>query len=223
MNNLFSFKSIGTSKYLAMLTHFLQPGDNSVSIKRLESLFSEEGQLSIAVAYFSSMKFANLILKRASDNLPTFLLVNTSDILRPQEVGDTEIAISVALMEIIRAANKNNNIQVRSLGLRDKGKYQNMHHKFYLSEKTLIFGSVNLTDAALYRNYESFIETTDFLVRQKFTIEFDKLWSKASEIHSGYDGKIRSLMCPVCEVNNGVDFESYGPMCTFCGYKFKLK
>ncbi len=48
-----------------MRTHFLKPGDNNLIIKRLSNLFLEDSDLHIAVAYFNSEYFAELIIERA--------------------------------------------------------------------------------------------------------------------------------------------------------------
>ena len=48
------------------------------------------------------------------------------------------------------------------------------------------------------------------------------MWEIASDIMTGINGKIRTLMCPVCERHEGVDFESYGLECSWCGHKFRV-
>jgi phosphatidylserine/phosphatidylglycerophosphate/cardiolipin synthase-like enzyme len=205
-----------------MRAYFLRPNADNLAEEKLIELFKDYKELYIAVAYFNNKKFSNLLINRADNHFPTNLLINTSDILRPQNDGDSEIAISEALMKVIVASSKGL-INVRSLGTRAKGKYQNMHHKFYMNSDKLFFGSVNLTDAALNRNYELLTETYDKHIIENFKNEFNSMWKIASEIYTGRDNKLRSLMCPICERHEGVDFESYGPICTFCGHKFSLK
>lgn len=206
-----------------MKSYFFKPGNNKDKIEKLIQIFKHPSNLHIAVAYFNSDIFAELILNRFEKRYNTFLLVNTSDLLRPQEIGDSEIAISQALMKVILADKNQNYIHIRSLGIRAKGKYQNMHHKFYLNQETVLFGSLNLTNAALNRNFETLFEISNQKTIKDFFIEFGDLWEKGAELYSGRDNELRSLMCPICEINDGVDFESYGPFCTFCGHKFSIK
>lgn len=96
-----------------------------------------------------------------------------------------------------------------------------MHHKFMVSDDVVIFGSVNWTTAALHGNYECLIKTSDIELIEKFIEEFDEIWNQAQELYTD-KGQIRRIMCPVCEDSEGVDFESYGPICTYCGHKFNL-
>jgi phosphatidylserine/phosphatidylglycerophosphate/cardiolipin synthase-like enzyme len=201
-----------------MKTHFLKPGDNKIVIENLSNLFLEESDLHIAVAYFNSEYFADLIIERAKKKLKTLLILNTSDLIRPKEAGKSEIVISKALIKILR--NEGDYIFCKSLGLRILGNYQNMHHKFILTKNKLFFGSLNLTDAAVNRNFESLIETDDKFLIKDFHSEFGKLWNIGSELYSDRDGKLRSIMCPKCENSDSVDFESFGPFCHMCGYKF---
>src|SRR5437879_4176428 len=110
-----------------MKAYFLRPGDNKNSINRIEKLFLSARTLHISVAYFHSIRFAELIKARSEKKQMTYLLVNTSDILRPHDIADTEIVISQALMSLLNLSS--DYLCIKSLGLRMKGKYQNMHHK----------------------------------------------------------------------------------------------
>lgn len=201
-----------------MKTHFLQPGGNKIIKKKLSNLFLEDSDLHIAVAYFNSEYFADLIIARAKKKLKTLLILNTSDLIRPKEPGKSETVISKALIKILK--HEGNYIFCKSLGLKVLGNYQNMHHKFIFTKNKLFFGSLNLTDAAINRNFESLIETNNQFLINDFHSEFGKLWKIGSELYSGRDGKLRSIMCPNCENSDGVDFESFGPICHMCGYNF---
>lgn len=201
-----------------MRTHFLKPGNNNLIIKRLSNLFLEDSDLHIAVAYFNSEYFADLIIERARKKQKTLLILNTSDLIRPKDAGKSEIVISKALIKILK--HEGNYIFCKSLGLKVLGNYQNMHHKFIFTQNKLFFGSLNLTDAAINRNFESLIETENNFLIKNFHSEFGKLWNIGSELYSDRDGKLRSIMCPKCENSDGVDFESFGPICHMCGYNF---
>lgn len=201
-----------------MNTHFLKPGENKMLIKKLSNLFLEDSDLHIAVAYFNSEYFADLIIGRAKKKQKTLLILNTSDLIRPKEAGKSEIVISKALIKILKY--EGDYIFCKSLGLRILGNYQNMHHKFMFTKNKLFFGSVNLTEAAINRNFESLIETDNKQLIKDFHSEFGKLWNVGSELYSDRDGKLRSIMCPKCENSDSVDFESFGPICHMCGYKF---
>jgi len=207
-----------------MKSHFLKPNQPNELVSELIDLFKTDGQLLIAVAYFNSKVFADLIIERFHNKQKTLLLLNTSDLIRPQKIGDSEIAISAPLMELILADTKQNYIHIRTLGIRAKSKYQNMHHKFFLNNKKLIFGSLNLTKAALNSNYESVISTNDRKLIFDFHKEFGILWSDGIELYAGSRyNELRTLMCPICEINDYIDFESFGPFCSGCGHKFSIK
>lgn len=47
-----------------MNAFFLEPNQSSDGVKKLESLFNAPKGLMVAVAYFNSVKFADLILER---------------------------------------------------------------------------------------------------------------------------------------------------------------
>jgi phosphatidylserine/phosphatidylglycerophosphate/cardiolipin synthase-like enzyme len=201
-----------------MKIHFLKPGENKMLIKNLSNLFLEDSDLYIAVAYFNSEYFADLIIERAKKKQKTLLILNTSDLIRPKEAGKSEIVISKALIKLLKY--EGDYIFCKSLGLRTLGNYQNMHHKFLFTKSKLFFGSLNLTDAAINRNFESLIETDNKFLIKEFHSEFGELWNIGSELYTNRDGNLRSIMCPKCENSDSVDFESFGPVCHMCGYNF---
>ena len=201
-----------------MKIHFLKPGENKIIKENLTELFNEDCDLHIAIAYFNSEYFSNLIVERAQHKKKTFLILNTSDIIRPKESGESQIVISKAIVNIIK--NEGDYIFCKTLGVRIAGNYQNMHHKFIFNKNKIFFGSLNLTDAALNRNFESIIESSERNLIKDFHKEFELLWNISSDLYSDKNGELRSIMCPKCERSDGVDFESFGPLCHMCGYKF---
>jgi hypothetical protein len=201
----------------------MRPGKNEESSKAIQNLFKTKGKLKITTAYFNNLTFTNLIIEREKNKRLTELLINTADIIRPQEPSDSQFEVAESLMAVLRCGGKSNYLHVKSLGLRAKGNLQNMHHKFIMTDTKVLVGSINLTNAAFHRNYESFIITTDSRTYNSFSREFDILWKKGKEILIGRRGFIRSLACPKCGNNEGIDFESYGPVCTYCAHRFIVK
>lgn len=178
--------------------------------------------LRVAVAYFTHHEIANILIKRTDAGNPTHLIVNTSDILRPTNAGESEIVISQNLLAVLKRSNNiTGPLFVKSLGTRTNVSYQNMHHKFIVSYHKVIFGSLNWTQAAFQNNFEHVAISTERGVVQRFCVEFDRIWEKAPELLSDRD-QIRVIACPMCGEQWGVDFESYGPFCTSCGHRFKV-
>lgn len=206
-----------------MKVYFLKPDAGPLLKTRLTELFQNKEDLHIAVAYFNSKYFSDLILQRAENKQKTFLILNTADLVRPENSTESKIVISEALINILQNGYESNYIFCKCLGIRTSGNYQNMHHKFIFNKNTVIVGSLNLTDAALHRNYESVIEINNPSIIRNFYTEYENLWIMASEIFSRKSGEVRSIMCPNCQVSDGVDFESFGPVCYMCGYKFIVK
>ncbi|MCD9024958.1 phospholipase D-like domain-containing protein [Cohnella silvisoli] len=200
---------------------FLRPEIPNEALDEIVSMINRtRGVLRVAVAYFTHPTIAQALISRKINGFSTQLLINTSDILRPIDIG-TEIVISKQLFDVINEANYDSELQIRSLGIRAKGKYQNMHHKFMVSDDELIFGSVNWTYAAIHNNFECLAMTNDKKYINEFISEFEALWVVAQELYTN-NGQLRSIMCPKCQDSEGVDFESYGLICTFCGHEFKL-
>ncbi|MFF2018910.1 phospholipase D-like domain-containing protein [Paenibacillus sp. NPDC058177] len=205
-----------------MKTIFLRPGKaNTEALNEILSVIKTETEfISVAVAYFTHPDIATALIERTKENRRTRLLLNTSDIIRPAG-SDSEVIISKELLKVINFADYQSNLEIKSLGLRAKGKYQNMHHKFMVSRNKVIFGSVNWTSAALNSNYECLVASTDKKIIAEFLDEFNEIWRDAQELYTD-KGQLRRIMCPKCEESDGVDFESFGPVCTYCGHKFKM-
>ena len=66
----------------------------------------------------------------------------------------------------------------------------------------------------MYNKYLLYID------RNEFRKEFFDLWKQGDNFFA-QNGKIRSVRCPICKEEGGVDFESYGALCTICNHKFK--
>ncbi|MFW9930982.1 MAG: phospholipase D-like domain-containing protein [Candidatus Thorarchaeota archaeon] len=203
---------------------FLNPNNKNSSdrkkvlIEIISLIDNTKGLLRIAMAYFTYPDIANALIKRTKNGRATNLLLNTSDILRPRNINESEIVISKYLMELIKL---NNPLEIQSLGFQSKKDYSNMHHKFIVSDKTLIFGSLNWTQSALHKNYEVVVLSDSTMMISKFIKEFDSLWKQSQPFFSS-KGKIRMIMCPICKSSDGVDFESFGPFCLFCNHHFKV-
>lgn len=178
--------------------------------------------LRIAVAYFTHQEIANALIERTQAGKPSNLIVNTSDILRPVNAGESEIAISKYLLDVLKCSdNVRGPLFVKSLGTRTKFSYQNMHHKFVVSYYKAIFGSLNWTRAAFQNNFECVSISTEKNIVRQFCAEFDRIWAKAPELLSDQN-RIRVIACPMCGEQWSVDFESYGPFCTYCGHRFRV-
>jgi len=203
-----------------MKTFFLNPADKSSQRRVLAEILSiiseSSATLRIAIAYFTHPEIAKALIRRIQSERDTKLIINASDILRPAQPNETEIVISKNLLDVLRQ-----NIVPRTLGNRSVSEYQNMHHKFMVSENKVLFGSLNWTVAALNNNYECVAISSESEVIELFTKEFEKIWAQAEELYIIY-GKVRMIMCPICKSMDGVDFESWGPFCIYCGHKFKV-
>jgi hypothetical protein len=214
---------IGSTTEAAAKPVFLKPSGTGDQVleRTAEIIREEEEAIGIAVAYFSYKPFAEAIIDRRENGRKTFLIINGSDIIRPTGANSSDLVVPKALIQLFENAGAGLDLQIRSLGHRKKGDYQNMHHKFLVTNNIVLFGSVNWTYSALHSNYECLVVSkSDWHIRQFWT-EFEDLWGSAHEVYTGR-GKLRSMMCPVCESPDGVDFESYGPLCTFCGHRFEV-
>jgi phosphatidylserine/phosphatidylglycerophosphate/cardiolipin synthase-like enzyme len=136
-----------------MKVFFLNPADKLSQTRVLTEILSVINEsseiLRIAIAYFTHPEIAKALIQRIQSGRETKLIINASDILRPAHPNETEIVISKNLLEVLHQ-----NIVPRTLGNRSVSEYQNMHHKFMVSESKVIFGSLNWTTAALNNNFE---------------------------------------------------------------------
>jgi len=203
---------------------FLNPSNNSkakdlVLNEIINMIDTADGFLSIAIAYFTQTEIANALIRRTKNGRRSQLILNTSDLLRPINSDQTEIVISKNLIELLKLGDP---LNIKSLGFRSKTTYSNMHHKFIVSDRKLIFGSLNWTQTALQNNYEVVILSENAYLIKEFNKEFDILWESSQRLYF-QDSRIRSIICPICKYADGIDFESYGPFCTFCGHQFKIE
>jgi phosphatidylserine/phosphatidylglycerophosphate/cardiolipin synthase-like enzyme len=202
---------------------FLRPGNESAAkaLGLLRSLLADtDGEVRIAVAYFTHQLLVEEILKRKQRGYVTYMLLNGADFLRPAGSNETEVVMAQTVIDLLKAAD-DGVLEVRTLG-QVSPKYQNMHHKFAVTSDTVAFGSMNWTKSALANNYEFFATSKDPSVISQFRQEFDTLWHTAQEMYTDQWGRLRSIMCPKCREQSGVDFESYGPICTCCGHRFRV-
>ncbi|HEY1378152.1 MAG TPA: phospholipase D family protein [Gemmataceae bacterium] len=201
---------------------FLRPGSEAAAkaLGILRSLLADTaGEVRIAVAYLTHQLLVDELIRRQQQRRVPLLLLNSSDFLRPSGPNETEVVVAQPLLRLLEAG-KYGPLEVRTLG-QTSGKYQNMHHKFAVTDKMVAFGSVNWTKSALAHNYELFAVSDDPNVISQTRKEFDALWGTAQEMYTEH-GQLRSIMCPICRNQSGVDFESYGPLCTICGHRFRV-
>ena len=212
----------GTNQFDIFFLNPLHPQSSVLSQHALDEIISiivnTNGLLRIAVAYFTHPKIASALIKRTSDKKKTLFLLNSSDILRPINPDESEVVISKELMRVIRIGSP---LEIQSLGVRSKYYYQNMHHKFVVAPNRVIFGSLNWTVAALNNNFESFMISDAPEIIKNFQQEFDELWAKSESLFLS-NGRVRVIICPKCKSAEGVDFESWGPFCIYCGHKIKV-
>ena len=205
-------------------TIFLNPWDDGSFSREyalgeiIRMIDSTEEPLRIAIAYFTYPDIANALVKRTKNGKETQIILNTSDILRPISLTETEIVVSKNLIELLKLGSP---LDIQSLGFQSKSDYSNMHHKFMVSANKVIFGSLNWTQSALHKNFEVVVISDIPQLINNFLSEFTSLWEQ-SQIFFTPNGKIRMIMCPICKSSEGVDFESFGPFCTFCQHKFRV-
>jgi phosphatidylserine/phosphatidylglycerophosphate/cardiolipin synthase-like enzyme len=202
---------------------FLRPGNESAAkaLGFLRSLLADtDGEVCISVAYFTHQLLVDEILRRKQQGRGTYLLLNGADFLRPAGPNETQVVVAQSVIDLLKAA-EDGPMEVRTLG-QASGKYQNMHHKFVVTDHVVAFGSMNWTKSALANNYEFFAISDDASLIYQFRQEFDALWHDALEMYTDQWGHLRGIMCPMCRDRSGVDFESYGPLCICCGHRFRV-
>jgi phosphatidylserine/phosphatidylglycerophosphate/cardiolipin synthase-like enzyme len=203
---------------------FLRPGSESAAkaLGILRSLLADTaGEVRIAIAYLTHQLLVEEIIRRQEQRRVTLLLLNSADFLRPSGPNETEVVVAQSLLKLLEAAWHGPPVlEAKTLG-QATGKYQNMHHKFAVTDNIVAFGSVNWTKSALAHNYELFAVSDDPSVISQVRLEFDALWKDAQDMHTGQWG-LRSIMCPMCREADCVDFESYGPRCIRCGHIFRV-
>jgi phosphatidylserine/phosphatidylglycerophosphate/cardiolipin synthase-like enzyme len=215
-----SYSQLGGLAIVDLL--FLRPGneDAAKALGLLRSIISEtDGEVCIAVAYFSHQLLVDEVIQRKKQGRVTHLLLNSADFLRPSSAKETEVVMAQPVIDLLNAADQTL-LEVRTLG-QASGKYQNMHHKFVVTDSAAAFGSVNWTKSALAQNYELLAISRDAGLISQFRLEFEALWNVAQEMYTT-EGRLRRIMCPICREDSGVDFESYGPLCTLCGHRFRV-
>jgi len=208
-------------------SYFLRPGNKEQAQKALNAvtgMIKNSKNIRLCVAYFTNDEIADSLIARLDAKRPTQVILNLADILRPETAESSEIKVSDALVKIFESLNGRSYqdqqfLQFKILG-RDVKDTSHMHHKFIIGDGTVGFGSLNFTYYAFNYNYENFCFLKDPPVVRAYLQEFDELWNAAEEMVTK-GNKIRSITCPNCKKAEGVDIESWGAACLYCGHKFK--
>lgn len=207
-----------------MHLYFMRPqdGDGAGALKSTRELLADSvGQVRAAVAYLTHLVLIQALLDRAARGAPTFLILNSQDFIRRAPGDASRLTISSRLMSLLAGAEQYwDSLKIRTLG-QGSVNWSVMRHKFAVGDSAVIFGSANWTQSAFTTNYEWMARSSAPPDVSRFGAEFGLLWERAQAIHVSR-GKLRRILCPVCGHAEGVDFESYGPFCTFCGHRFAL-
>jgi len=223
--------------------YFLRPGTDThkIVLRKILSIINNSKQLLFCVSYFTHMGIADAIIERVKSKKETYMILNTHDILRPQGQKSTVINVSAALLKIFtnvghayegedgeyhyigHSDEYDNPLKVKLVG-RDSSldSLQSiMHEKFIVGDRKIVaFGSLNYTHNAFKNNYENVCFSKDIILVDTFRNEFSDLW-KHGDTFFTEKGKIRSVLCPMCRKEGGIDFDSYGASCTYCSHKFR--
>lgn len=208
--------------------HFLSPGDHrsgKMVLTKICDMLRTDKAIDICVAYFTHLDIAEEIIERAKLQKPTRLLLNLADLLRPVGPHSSEFRASAALVKIFDFLDglrfpDSEHIQMKTLG-REQNRMTNMHHKFIIGDREIGFGSMNFTTNSMTNNYENFCFTNKELFYQSFEVQFAKMWHTGEELVAPR-GELRVIECPECGQSAGVDFESYGMICTYYSHKFAV-
>jgi PLD-like domain len=204
--------------------YFLNPAAPETNISQhvldiISSMIRDTpGLLRIAVAYFTHPDIAQALVERAKRGLATHVLLNTADIIRPAHPHETDFIISQHLIEVVRQGNP---LLVRVLGGGGGIAHWTMHHKFMVAQDQAVFGSLNWTISAFTSNFEHITTTTEPQLIGAFIDEHDRLWGQAAVLRAA-GAQLQVVRCPDCQATEGIDFQSWGPMCTKCGKRFRL-
>jgi phosphatidylserine/phosphatidylglycerophosphate/cardiolipin synthase-like enzyme len=158
----------------------LRPGSETAAkvLGFLRSVLADTpGEVRVAVAYLTHQLLVDEMIRRQERGRTTLLLLNSADFLRPAGSNETEVVVAQSLLNLLDAG-KYGPLEVRTLG-QASGKYQNMHHKFVVTDTVSAFGSVNWTKSALAHNYELFAISHDSESIAQLKYEFDVLWHDA--------------------------------------------
>ncbi|MEY4529503.1 MAG: hypothetical protein RLZZ156_224 [Deinococcota bacterium] len=204
---------------------FLRPNDNENKeiLNHLESfIINTQDEICIAVAYFTEPKLTNALAKRHQNGYQTRLILNTSDILRVDQVDSQQPIAPGNILRLLKLSNMPQNIWIRSLGCKNSKKYENMHHKFLVTRKQVYFGSLNWTQAAFTKNFEALCYSRNVTLVDDFRAAFENLWEEADEICIVNGNKISKLECSICGSTDGIDMNSAGFYCCDCGNNFTI-
>ncbi len=210
-----------------MKNFFLRP--HSKIPQEIFDILSEEMNKSrickIGMAYLTHQTIPELIQKRANLGLMTQILLNSHDLIRPSEIEgiSNDLVFPQAIKDIFGIIHSlgDENLVIKILGSNRNRDWVVMHHKFIVFDNLVGFGSLNFTKNGFSYSYENFSFTNEQAIIINFQNEFDALWNIASDLNID-DGHLRNLVCPSCQAEEGIDFESYGLLCTLCGAHFRF-
>jgi len=221
--------------------YFLRPETEThkIVLQKILDIITDSEQLLFCISYFTHMDIADAMIERVKSNKETFMILNVHDILRPQGQKSTVINVSAALLKIFENVGRVYKREGREyyIGFSDEHDYLKvrlvgrdspsdslqsiMHQKFIVGDRKIVaFGSLNFTRNAFQNNYENICFSEDINLVGAFRNEFIDLWEHGDNFFAE-NGRIRSVLCPICRKEGGVDFDSYGAFCTYCGHKFK--
>jgi phosphatidylserine/phosphatidylglycerophosphate/cardiolipin synthase-like enzyme len=207
------------------MIYFLRPGaeTNSEVLDHIEfNLLDNVRELKIAVAYFNEPRLTRAIARRHKLKYPTRLILNSSDILRADLAGSAARVAPGNILNLLELNRDPENIWIRALGRNNNGKYENMHHKFVVSDSWVYFGSLNWTYSALNNNFEAMCVSKDKDLVENFNLEFEHIWEIAEEICVDENNRITKLRCSNCGSSGWIDMTSAGFYCGTCGSSFDL-
>lgn len=176
------------------------------------------------MAFLTHQKIPELLQRRSELGLRTQILLNSHDLIRPSETDTnaTDLFFPKTIKDIFKIIERlrDENIKIKILGSRNPA-WAVMHHKFVIFDNLVGFGSLNFTKLGFTQNYENFSFSDETTVIANFRDEFDALWTMGSDLLID-GGHLRNLVCPKCNHEEGIDFESYGLLCTLCNTKFRF-
>jgi phosphatidylserine/phosphatidylglycerophosphate/cardiolipin synthase-like enzyme len=208
-----------------MKIFFLKPRNNvnDKSIAELLKIINNDGELiRIAISYFVHLKISEAIIGRCYLQRKTRILFNANDLIRPCGTQNQKMSISFSQIELFKSQLKQSKyLEIRIAGEKTDKVYENMHHKYIVSNNKLIYGSPNWTDKSFNNSYEFLVLTKEKSYITKFQEEFDEIWKIAKKTKVNIESII-SIYCPLCNNQEAVNLNDQNPYCKFCNYSFSI-
>lgn len=201
-------------------TYFLHPWDRKnkdIVLNYIYNILDKDERVLLCVSYFTHKEIGEKILNRLEQWKETKLIINQSDIFRPENNWEIELVFSKALHLILTKSQWGD---IKILGS-DFNKYSSMHHKFIIGDYRVWFWSMNYTTNSLENNFENITFSDHIQTVSRFINEFNYLWKLSPELWTSWDW-IRVFRCPSCKEEHSIDFESWGTFCTVCNQSFNL-